>query len=121
MGKRKRTATQDTLDGMSGGIFMIGLGVLFLVDEIDFWPWILLVIGLTSVPSSIAHEGFWAGLQGLVWMGGLAFLFYTGAFWPGIMVLIGASIMVGAMVRPEFTQKQKRSGGDTDPVDAYVD
>jgi hypothetical protein len=100
MGKKKRTATQSTLEGMSGGIFLIGLGILLLVDSIDFWPWILLVIGLTSVPGSIAKEGFWAGLQGLIWMGGLAILFYTHTIWPGILILIGLSTMAAALVRP---------------------
>lgn len=118
MGKRKRTVKQDTLDGMSGGIFLIGIGVLFLVEEVDFWPWILLVIGLASVPGSIAHEGFWAGLQGLVWMGGLAILFYTEAFWPGILIVIGVSTMVGAMVRPEFAKKDKRGDVETDHLAA---
>ena len=98
MGKRKRSWKKDTLEGMSGGIFLIGLGVLFLVDEIDFWPWILLVIGLASVPGSIASEGLWAGLQGLVWMGGLAVLFASGQFFPGVLILIGLSLVADRMM-----------------------
>ncbi len=108
MGKKKRTATQSALEGMSGGIFMIGLGVLFLADSIDFFPWILLVIGLASVPGSIAKEGFWAGLQGLIWMGGLAVLFEMDALWPGVLILIGLSTMAGALVRPGGSGDSKK-------------
>lgn len=73
----KRKNRDKMLHGMGGSLFMIGLGVMFLLD-IGFWPWILLLIGITSVPSSIAEDGFWAGLQSLVWMGGLAIVFATG-------------------------------------------
>ncbi|MBN1564663.1 MAG: hypothetical protein JXA10_12530 [Anaerolineae bacterium] len=109
MDKKKRTATQSTLEGLSGGIFLIGLGVLFLVDSINFFPWILLVIGLASVPGSMAKDGFWAGLQGLIWMGGLAILFDGKLpFVPGILIMIGLSAMASAFVRPGTTDKQKR-------------
>ena len=40
MDKRKQASS------ISGGIFLIGLGVLFITDW--FWPGILLVIGLSS-------------------------------------------------------------------------
>lgn len=40
MSKRKQASN------ISGGIFLIGLGVLFITDW--FWPGILLVIGLSS-------------------------------------------------------------------------
>ncbi|MCD4686927.1 MAG: hypothetical protein K8S97_13435 [Anaerolineae bacterium] len=98
MAKRKRRSKM--LHGMGGGLFMIGLGVMFLLN-IPFWPWILALIGITSVPSSIAEDGLWAGLQTLVWMGGLAIIFATGQ-WALILILIGLSTMLGAMVRPEL-------------------
>ena len=107
--KKKRSATTTTLEGMSGGIMLIGIGVLFLVESIDIWPWILMVVGLASVPGSIAKEGFWAGLQGLIWLGGLAILFETGLIWPGILILVGLSTVASALVRPgESKQKAKR-------------
>jgi hypothetical protein len=97
--------------GVSGAILLIGLGVLFLVEGIPFWPWILLVIGLAGLPESVAQKGLWAGLQGLVWMGGLAVLFATGQFWPGILILIGFSMLAGALVRPPAFDKPKRKRG----------
>lgn len=85
--------------GASGGIFMIGIGLIFLLD-IDFFPWILLVIGLSSLPGSLAKEGLWAGVQGFIWMAGLAILFATDTLWPGILILIGLSTLGGALFKP---------------------
>ena len=109
MAKRKR-GQKEALEGASGGIMLIGIGVLFLVDEIDFWPWILVVIGLASLPGSVARKGFWAGIQGFVWMVGLALLFATDTFWPGILILIGVSILAGAVVRPPMLEDKPKRG-----------
>ncbi|MBN1679546.1 MAG: hypothetical protein JW966_04590 [Anaerolineae bacterium] len=114
MGKHKRK-NQATWDGVTGGIMLIGFGLLFMVDEIDFWPWVLAVIGFATLPSSIAREGFWAGLQGALWMIGLAILFATGAWWPGILILTGLSIIAGALVRPQMISgKRKRTVAESD-------
>lgn len=116
MAKRKRSGKM--LHGMGGGLFMIGLGVIFLFN-IPFWPWILALIGITSVPSSIAEDGLWAGLQSFVWMVGLAIMFATGQ-WALILVLIGLSTMLSAMVRPDVLKKGKRGqdiDGDFDDID----
>lgn len=76
-------------EGASGGIFMLGLALLFLTGT--FWPGILILIGLTGFLSSMGQNRSWAGVQGLVWMVGLALLLSTGRFWPGILFLIGIS------------------------------
>ena len=111
MSKNKCGIKSSTLDGMSGGIFMIGLGVLFLVDEISFWPWILVLIGITSLPSTIGRGDYSSGLQSFLWMVGLALLFsQPGLFFPGILILTGISIMIGALERPA-KQKNKAKRG----------
>jgi hypothetical protein len=122
MGKSKRSH-KDEMGGLSGGIMLIGLGILFLVDDIGFWPWILAVIGLASLPGSIAAEGLWAGLQGAIWMIGLAFLFALGIIWPGILILIGLSTIAGALVKPPMleTSKPKRGLPPDDAGDDYED
>jgi len=85
--------------GLSGGIFLIGLGILLLVPAIDFWPWILVVIGLAGLPASVVNDKGWFGWQGFFWLGGLAVLFWSGFFWPGILILLGLSTIVGALTR----------------------
>lgn len=112
-----KVCNAGTLDGMSGGILLIGLGVLFLFDSIPFFPWILLVAGLSSLPSSIARKGLWGGLEPFIWMGGLAVLFATGHFWPGILILVGLKILAEALARPESARKSKAKRGL--PPDTY--
>lgn len=119
---------KNRFEGVGGALFMIGLGVLFLSD-LDFWPWILLVIGLSSLPESMARDGLWAGAQSAVWLVGLAVLFALDLFWPGILILIGLSTLAGALVRPPMLDKEKRKRGlppeefdeEAEPDDAYYE
>lgn len=62
---------KDTMGGVSAGIMLVGIGVIFLA-KIDIFPWILALIGVASLPGSAAKDGLWAGLQTAVWMIGLA-------------------------------------------------
>lgn len=38
--------------------------------------------------------------QSGLWLVGLALLFYFEIFWPGILILLGMSALVGALTRP---------------------
>lgn len=99
---------------------MIGLGVLFLVDGIGFWPWILVLIGITSLPSTFGRGDFSSGLQTLAWMCGLALLFsQPGLFFPGILILIGASIVIGALFGPAQKKAKRGTDLDDDRADEY--
>ena len=48
-------------DEISGAVFMIGLGLLFLLG---FWPGIMFVIGLTSIVQGLADGRGWYAFQG---------------------------------------------------------
>ena len=101
---------KDAFHGASGGILLIGLGIIFLTN-IDFFPAILVVIGLAGLPESVAQKGFWAGIQSAVWLIGIAILFILDIFWPGILILIGLSMLAGGLVRPPMLEgeaKRKR-------------
>ncbi len=102
---------KKNLEGASGGIILIGIGLIFLLD-IDFFPAILVVVGLASLPGSLANEGLWAGIQGAVWLIGFAILFATGKIWPGVLILVGISIVGGALVRPPMLEKEKNKPSD---------
>jgi hypothetical protein len=105
--KSKRGDNKKEMGGLSGGIFLIGIGVIFWLN-LDFFPWILLVAGLSSLPASLANESLWAGLQGFIWMAGLAVLFATNMFWPGILILAGLSTIAGALAKPDKSSEGKR-------------
>ncbi len=81
---------------LSAGFFLIGLGALFLL-RLGIWPWILAVIGLAGLPMAMATKRGWLGYQGAFWMIGLAVLFWSGHFWPGILILVGLSVLLGGM------------------------
>jgi len=89
---------KKTYEGVSAGIMLIGIGLLFLTG-VGFWPWILLVIGLAGLPVSLAHDRGWYGWQSFFWLAGLAILFAAGLIWPGILILIGLSMLFGAITR----------------------
>jgi len=85
--------------GISGGVFLIGLALLFAFNW--WWPGILVLLGLTSLVGSFAAgKSFWAGLQGAIWLLGIAVLAAFNWWWPGILVLVGISAILGGMLRP---------------------
>ena len=110
------------LKGVSGGIFLIGLGLLFLIPQIGFWPWILAVIGAASLPAALAENRGWAGWQGFFWMIGLAVLFHTGLWWPGALILIGVSSLLAALTREQSGSPfQSGTGKKDDEEDDWDD
>ena len=87
--------------GVGGGLFLIGLAVLFFTGW--WWPGILVLIGISSLVGSLAAgQPLWVGLQGSLWMFGIAALAATGWWWPGILVLVGLSAILGSIARPKF-------------------
>ncbi|HOO33744.1 MAG TPA: hypothetical protein PK466_00770 [Thermotogota bacterium] len=89
---------------LTGGLFLIGLAVLFLVDSISFWPWILAVIGIAILPGSIIKDGWRHSITGSAWLIGLALCFYFSLFWPGILILIGITMIFEYI----FPKQQKK-------------
>ena len=104
---------KEHYSGVSAGLFLIGLGILFLTD-VGFWPWILVVIGVSSLPASLAMKRGWYGWQSLLWMVGLAILFATGFFWPGILILVGLNTLIGGLSRQSEGSPFGQSGDDED-------
>jgi hypothetical protein len=74
-------------NGVTGPIFLLGLGLLFATNT--FWPGIFVLLGVMAMLNA-AQPGRRDGLQGLVFFGGLAFLFATGLWWPGLLLWFGA-------------------------------
>jgi hypothetical protein len=80
-------------------MFLIGVGLIFLL-KMPFFPTILAVIGLSSILAGLATGRGWQGMQGGVWLVGLFILFYYNVFWPGILIVLGVSVLIGALTRP---------------------
>jgi hypothetical protein len=80
-------------DAPTGAVFLIGLGVLILTG--NFFPGILLLLGVTGYMSEMRRGRRERALQPLVFFGGLTLLFATGFFFPGIFFLLGAMYLLG--------------------------
>jgi hypothetical protein len=106
---------------LSGGIFLIGLGIIFLVPGFGFWPWILVVAGAAGLPAALAAKKGWLGWQGFFWMVGLAVLFASGFFWPGILILAGISTLIGALTRENEGSPFASAARDQHPDQATFD
>ena len=80
---------------ISGGIFLIGLGILFITDW--FWPGILLVIGLSSGAELIFRGKTREGISTLLTLSVIAIVFSilqnTDLSWaiigPFILIVLG--------------------------------
>lgn len=89
----------STYGALSGGILLIGIGMIFLL-KLDFFPAILAVLGLSTIVAGLATGRGWYGIQGGVWLIGLFFLFQFDILFPGILILIGISGLIAALTRP---------------------
>ena len=63
---------------------------------------------LEAVPAPKSHRGGfsveWGGIMGGIWLIGIAVLAVTSWWWPGIMVLLGLSAILGAVTRNNKTE-----------------
>jgi hypothetical protein len=80
-------------DGISGGIFLISLGVLLYTGW--WWPGIMVAIGLSSGASLIFRGKIWQGIGSLVFFCGIAVAVEIVRTTDVSAVLIGAFILIG--------------------------
>lgn len=110
-------------DQVSGGVFLIGLGILFLTGA--WWPGILLLIGATALAKGIFNgdsSEHWGG----VFLIGLALFFWVGFRWELLLIAIGVSMIIGRShwksawwCDGEKHDKSKRKNGDKSKNDDY--
>jgi len=96
---------RNSLGGLTGGIFLIGLAIAIFFSGGHFFLSILFAaLALCSLIGSLATlnpRALYGGLQGFVWLLGLGILFLPGVgFWPWILVLCGISAILGVLIRP---------------------
>lgn len=89
--------------GLAGGVFLLCLALAFLVHGSFFLP--LLFVGLACAAlfgslSSGKPQATYGGIMGFIWMLGLAVLFTFNLWWPGIIILLAISAIVGTTFRP---------------------
>jgi hypothetical protein len=88
---------------ITGGIWLIGLGVMFATGY--WWPGILIVAGITAMVEGWALGQGWYGLQGGIWL--IVFAVWA-MFHFNIALLfvgLGISAICSAFVKPSFMAK----------------
>ena len=99
---------KSRLDQAGGAFVLIGIGLIFLLG-LSVWPWILFVVAAPAVLHGLGGGGVWGGLKARVGLIGLGVIALLDIWWPGILILIGVSILVETLARPAAAaEKAKR-------------
>jgi hypothetical protein len=100
-----RKPYRNSLGGLAVGLFLIALAVAIFLGNVTwniFLPVLFVGLAFASLLgglSSYHHTTAYGGLQGFVWLLGLALCFAIG-FWPWILLPIGVSMILGALAAP---------------------
>jgi hypothetical protein len=99
---------QNPLRGVAGGLFIIGLAFAFFFSRdqgVLFLPILFFALAASTVIGAFSTynpRGVYSGLHGAVWLAGIGLCFLIG-FWPWILLPIGVSSILGALLRPITT------------------
>ena len=102
---RRMYRRQNPLRGLAGGIFIIFLALAFFIGGEGghlFLPLFFVGLAFCALIGSVSSfnpRGIYSGLMGFVWLLGIGVCFLIG-FWPWILVLVGISMILGALFRP---------------------
>ena len=83
---------------VSGGIFLVGLALLFLTGY--WWPGIMFVIGASAIARGVAAGQPWYTVQGGIWAIGIGIIFALGFSLPLLLIVIGLSMIFGYKAWP---------------------
>jgi hypothetical protein len=96
---------QRQADEISSGVFLLGLGLCFYFG---FWPWIMFGIGATSIVQGLVAGRGWFAFQGATWTIGIGLWALMNFSLAGLFVMLGVSVIVGALARPPFLQPKPK-------------
>lgn len=112
--KRKENADQ-----ISGGVFLVGLGLLFLTGW--WWPGIMFVIGASIIARTVAEGQRWQDATAAFWVIGIGVVFSIpnlfgsinwGMLWPLLLIGIGLFMLFGGKFRPQIRYGEKSKNDD---------
>lgn len=97
---------RNPLRGLATGLFLIALVIAIAFHNafggIGFLPIFFVGLAFLSLFGSIStlnRHGIYGGLNGFVWMLGLALCFWIG-FWPWILLPVAVTMILGSLYRP---------------------
>lgn len=97
--------TNERAGQITGGVWMIGLGILFFTGM--WWPGIMFLFGASAIVGGLVEGRGWYAFQGGLWSIAIGvwalFQFHIAV----LFVAIGASMIVTALARPPAFVKPK--------------
>jgi predicted membrane protein len=123
---RVRMSTRSPASQVVAGLLVIGMGMLFLLDNLDiisfhraiaFWPMMFIVVGLvklfdTGSPNNYLVGGIFVALGVLMTANRLGFLFISWhMLWPLVLIVVGAMVLFRA-----FDRSRHPAVDDKDPL-----
>ena len=103
--------SKERADQISGGVFMIGLALLFITHF--WWPGIMFVIGATIIARTMAEGKDWTQATPAFWVIGIGVVFGVpglfgginwGSIWPIALIAIGLFMLFGGNMRPKISR-----------------
>lgn len=107
---KKKNSSQNA-DQVSGGVFLIGLALLFLTGW--WWPGVMFVVGASIIARTMAEGKPWQSATGAFWVIGIGILFGVpglfaginwGMIWPIALIGIGLFMLFGGNLRPSLNR-----------------
>lgn len=122
---------RDNASQISGGVFLIGLGMVFLTGW--WWPGIMFVVAASILARTMAEGKPLQTATGAFWMIGIGVLFgmpgllgdIAGGFWqffPLILIGLGLFMFFGGRFRPDvsnYDDDNMKRKHDEDDDDVY--
>lgn len=97
------TWSPEKVHSLSGGVFLIGLGLAFYYNAI--WPGIMYVLAATTFIEAIGQRWNPNTLNGALWLLGLGIWFSLGSHFAVLLIIIGVLTVIGTLCRPTFLRK----------------
>ena len=120
----------DNASQVSGGVFLIGLGMLFLTGW--WWPGIMFVIAASIMAGTMADGKPLSQAKPAFWLIGIGVLFgipgllgeIAGGFWqffPIILIALGLFMFFGGRYRPDmgYDEDNMKRKNEDDEDDIY--
>lgn len=130
MRKHYHKHSQSNNTNLGGGIFLIGLALLFMTGW--WWPGIMFVIGASIIGNTVAEGDDWRNATGAFWVIGIGIIFgfssiFGGFDWGSLWILmlfgIGALMIFGkynAMACDDNPAGRKRKNSEKRKNDDYA-
>jgi hypothetical protein len=99
---------------MTGGLFLIGLAIIFLTGF--WWPGMLFLIGFVTIANGLLEGREWEQVTGGFFLIGLGVVFAIGFNVGVLLLMIGVTTLLGAFFKSdkgkEWVEKPKRKNDE---------